>query len=218
MLYAVCTTGDVWHIALPGCDNSLLYGYRVTGPNQKSNQPSAVGHKFDDVSGLAGSRHFCGVGACVDMGMATRDAKETASSRGSGVVWACEAQQQASASLKMTLLATKQEGAHANCGCGWEVGKTYRPETTSCTSCTVCRHTRNFAGCSLTPPPPLHTPICHPFPPQTQVIIDPYARAVLSRRRYGELGAQLDYERDDVLGLAATWPQAAAFLPKPTVS
>jgi hypothetical protein len=50
------------------------------------------------------------------------------------------------------------------------------------------------------------------------VIIDPYARSILSRRRYGELGAQLDYESDDVLGLAATWPQAAAFLPKPTVS
>lgn len=53
---------------------------------------------------------------------------------------------------------------------------------------------------------------------QTQVIIDPYAKAVLSRRRYGELGAPLDYEKDEVLGLAATWPQAAAFLPKPSVS
>jgi isoamylase len=53
---------------------------------------------------------------------------------------------------------------------------------------------------------------------QTSVIIDPYAKAVLSRRRYGELGAQLDYESDEVLGLAETWPQAAAFLPKPTVS
>lgn len=42
--------GDVWHIALPGCDSSLLYGYRVSGPNQKSNQPSAAGQKFDDVS------------------------------------------------------------------------------------------------------------------------------------------------------------------------
>lgn len=52
---------------------------------------------------------------------------------------------------------------------------------------------------------------------QTQVVIDPYAKAVLSRRRYGELGAALDYEKDEVLGLAATWPQAAAFLPKPSV-
>jgi hypothetical protein len=66
--------------------------------------------------------------------------------------------------------------------------------------------------------PAAHTCLHSPSSPQTQVIIDPYARAVLSRRRYGELGAQLDYERDDVLGLAATWPQAAAFLPKPTVS
>lgn len=50
------------------------------------------------------------------------------------------------------------------------------------------------------------------------MIIDPYAKAILSRRRYGELGAELDYESDEVLGLAATWPQAAAFLPKPSVS
>jgi pullulanase/glycogen debranching enzyme len=46
----VCA-GDVWHIALPGCDSSLLYGYRVSGANQsKNNAPSAAGHKFDDVS------------------------------------------------------------------------------------------------------------------------------------------------------------------------
>jgi pullulanase/glycogen debranching enzyme len=51
---------------------------------------------------------------------------------------------------------------------------------------------------------------------QTQVIIDPYAKGILSRRRYGELGpAHLDYKSDEVLGLAPTWPQAAAFLPKP---
>uniref|UniRef100_A0A383V8Q1 Glycoside hydrolase family 13 N-terminal domain-containing protein n=1 Tax=Tetradesmus obliquus TaxID=3088 RepID=A0A383V8Q1_TETOB len=43
-------TGDVWHIALPQCDTSLLYAYRVTGENQdKNNAPSAVGHKFDEV-------------------------------------------------------------------------------------------------------------------------------------------------------------------------
>ncbi|KAF8057146.1 ISA1 [Scenedesmus sp. PABB004] len=91
-------TGDVWHIALPGCDPTLLYGYRVSGPNQKSNQPGDAGHKFDD----------------------------------------------------------------------------------------------------------------------TQVILDPYAKAVLSRRRYGELGpAHLDYASADTLGLAPTWPQAAAFLPRP---
>lgn len=46
----VCA-GDVWHIALPGCDGSLLYGYRLSGANQsKNNAPSAAGHKFDDVS------------------------------------------------------------------------------------------------------------------------------------------------------------------------
>lgn len=43
-------TGDVWHIALPGCDDTLLYGYRVLGPNQDKNKaPGAVGHKFDEV-------------------------------------------------------------------------------------------------------------------------------------------------------------------------
>eukprot|EP00775_Hariotina_reticulata_P003086 gene3086-3365_t len=92
-------TGDIWHIALPSCDQNLLYGYRVSGPSQdKDNSPAAAGHKFDD----------------------------------------------------------------------------------------------------------------------TQVIIDPYAKAILSRRRYGELGpSHLDYEDPEVLGLAETWPQAAAFLPKP---
>jgi hypothetical protein len=40
----------VWHIALPQCDSSLLYAYRVMGENQdKNNAPSAVGHKFDEV-------------------------------------------------------------------------------------------------------------------------------------------------------------------------
>eukprot|EP00878_Enallax_costatus_P009904 GHUV01010341.1.p1 GENE.GHUV01010341.1~~GHUV01010341.1.p1 ORF type:complete len:193 (+),score=39.75 GHUV01010341.1:244-822(+) len=44
-------TGDVWHIALPGCDNSLLYGYRVLGPNQEDDKSAgAVGHKFDEVT------------------------------------------------------------------------------------------------------------------------------------------------------------------------
>eukprot|EP00879_Flechtneria_rotunda_P004985 GHRR01005261.1.p1 GENE.GHRR01005261.1~~GHRR01005261.1.p1 ORF type:complete len:888 (+),score=273.41 GHRR01005261.1:539-3202(+) len=92
-------TGDVWHIALPGCDSVLLYGYRVSGPNQDQNkQPGTAGHKFDN----------------------------------------------------------------------------------------------------------------------TQVIIDPYAKAILSRRRYGELGPKhLDYTSSNVLGLAETWPQAGAFLPKP---
>lgn len=39
---------------------------------------------------------------------------------------------------------------------------------------------------------------------------------MLSRRRYGELGdASLDYTSTEVLGLAPTWPQAAAFMPRP---
>jgi pullulanase/glycogen debranching enzyme len=46
----VLCAGDVWHIALPQCDTSLLYAYRLTGENQdKNNAPSAVGHKFDEV-------------------------------------------------------------------------------------------------------------------------------------------------------------------------
>jgi pullulanase/glycogen debranching enzyme len=49
-----CFAGDVWHIALPQCDSSLLYAYRVMGENQdKNNAPSAVGHKFDEVRGRA---------------------------------------------------------------------------------------------------------------------------------------------------------------------
>jgi isoamylase len=48
-------TGDIWHIALPSCDQNLLYGYRVSGPSQdKDNAPAAAGHKFDDV----GFDHF----------------------------------------------------------------------------------------------------------------------------------------------------------------
>jgi isoamylase len=43
------------------------------------------------------------------------------------------------------------------------------------------------------------------------VVLDPYARAVLSRRRYGALGPkELDYTDPDVLGLAQTWPQVGA--------
>jgi hypothetical protein len=40
------------------------------------------------------------------------------------------------------------------------------------------------------------------------VVLDPYARAALSRRRYGALGPkELDYSDPSVLGLAPTWPQ-----------
>lgn len=41
-------TGDVWHIRLPDLDPSLLYGYRVTGPNQKRMHEWA-GHRCDEV-------------------------------------------------------------------------------------------------------------------------------------------------------------------------
>lgn len=50
-------TGDVWHIALPGCEPGMLYAYRVSGPNQKSNQSGDAGHKHDDVRGCG-----CGCG------------------------------------------------------------------------------------------------------------------------------------------------------------
>lgn len=56
---------------------------------------------------------------------------------------------------------------------------------------------------------------CHHV--QTQVVLDPHAKAVLSRRRYGELGPPLDYSSPNVLGLAPTWPQAGGCLPQPEV-
>jgi pullulanase/glycogen debranching enzyme len=54
LLHRCCPAGDVWHIALPGCDPGLLYGYRVSGPNQDKAKTTeaaaaAAGHKFDDV-------------------------------------------------------------------------------------------------------------------------------------------------------------------------
>jgi hypothetical protein len=55
------------------------------------------------------------------------------------------------------------------------------------------------------PPGPLPTA---PHSAQIEVVLDPYARAVLSRRRYGALGPkELDYTNPSVLGLAETWPQ-----------
>lgn len=47
------------------------------------------------------------------------------------------------------------------------------------------------------------------------MVLDPYATTVLSRRRYGELAKPLAYGSPGVLGLAPTWPQAAAGLPQP---
>eukprot|EP00891_Asterochloris_glomerata_P003947 jgi/Astpho2/3947/e_gw1.00063.17.1_t len=48
---------------------------------------------------------------------------------------------------------------------------------------------------------------------QGSVVLDPYAIAVVGRRRYGALGPELDYKSSSVLGLAQTWPQAAGVLP-----
>eukprot|EP00210_Caulerpa_lentillifera_P003264 g3115.t1 len=43
-------TGDVWHIALPNIqEQNLLYGYKVTGPNQEDTEEQS-GHKYDDSS------------------------------------------------------------------------------------------------------------------------------------------------------------------------
>jgi isoamylase len=78
-----------------------------------------------------------------------------------------------------------------------------------------------FAG---TPPPPdphqagrrKNPEAGHRFDP-SRVLLDPYARGVLSaRRRYAELGPpDLPYGSPGALGLAATWPQAAGTLPAP---
>jgi pullulanase/glycogen debranching enzyme len=51
---------------------------------------------------------------------------------------------------------------------------------------------------------------------ESKVLLDPYATSVVSRARWGEKGNQaLDYESDQVLGFADTWPQAAASVPDP---
>lgn len=47
----------------------------------------------------------------------------------------------------------------------------------------------------------------------TAVVLDPYAIAVHSRRKWGQMGPDLPYKEPGVLGLMATWPQAAAALP-----
>lgn len=44
-------TGDVWHIALPGLDPSLLYGYRVYGSNDEQHEDSE-GQRHDPVRGM----------------------------------------------------------------------------------------------------------------------------------------------------------------------
>jgi hypothetical protein len=44
-------TGDVWHIALPGLDPSLLYGYRVYGSNDEQHEDSE-GQRHDPVRAM----------------------------------------------------------------------------------------------------------------------------------------------------------------------
>ena len=43
-------TGDVWHIALPRLDSSLLYGYRVFGSSEVAGQEDSDGMRHDAVS------------------------------------------------------------------------------------------------------------------------------------------------------------------------
>ena len=47
------------------------------------------------------------------------------------------------------------------------------------------------------------------------VVLDPYAEIVVSRNRWGQLGRDLNFGSDSVLGMARTWPQSAAALPNP---
>lgn len=49
----------------------------------------------------------------------------------------------------------------------------------------------------------------------SKVVVDPYAKLVISRRQYGQLAPELPYGKGEVLGLARTWPQAAAVVPGP---
>ncbi|KAJ9504980.1 hypothetical protein QJQ45_013103, partial [Haematococcus lacustris] len=50
---------------------------------------------------------------------------------------------------------------------------------------------------------------------QSMVVLDPYAKAIIGRRGYGQLGADIAYNSPSVLGFAETWPQAACALPCP---
>lgn len=53
----------------------------------------------------------------------------------------------------------------------------------------------------------------HAFQSQ-RVVLDPRATAVFNgRKKYGELGPDLNYNSDGVLGYSRTWPQAAAAVP-----
>lgn len=44
-------------------------------------------------------------------------------------------------------------------------------------------------------------------------MLDPYSRAVIGRRAWGEMGADIDYTAPGTLGVARTWPQCAGTLP-----
>lgn len=70
--------------------------------------------------------------------------------------------------------------------------------------------------CSQRPPAPaIHPPALH-YPAlssQSCVVLDPYAKAIISRRQYGQLGPNLPYGTPGTLGLMPTWPQAAAAVP-----
>lgn len=64
-------------------------------------------------------------------------------------------------------------------------------------------------------PPALHPPALHysALSFQSCVVLDPYAKAIISRRQYGQLGPNLPYGTPGTLGLMPTWPQAAAAVP-----
>lgn len=51
-------TGGVWHTTLPDLDPSLLYGYKVHGP-ETSSEPAQAGHGFDLVSALPHPASVC---------------------------------------------------------------------------------------------------------------------------------------------------------------
>ena len=48
----------------------------------------------------------------------------------------------------------------------------------------------------------------------SRVVLDPHAKAIFNgRQKFGQMGPELAYNSEDVLGFAPTWPQAAAALP-----
>lgn len=51
----------------------------------------------------------------------------------------------------------------------------------------------------------------------SRVLLDPYGKAILNgRTEFKQMGPDLDYSSDSVLGIATTWPQAACALPSPS--